>query len=463
MNREPRWGRVMMTKGQGLPETADDRLSAIRMSNERYPQWTTAMVDAIPKLEGEGRKWFQLHDKVADERTIKSAWDRIDSRTKGAARTRGAGADGMTVEKFAMGSEARLKKLAMELKRGTYRASAIRRQYIPKPGSNKKRPPGLPTIRDRVVQEATRGMIEPIFEARFHNASHGFRPGRSTDSACLAMEACLESGKEWVVDADIKGCSDNIPHKVILNLIAERISDGKVLRLIEGMLKAGVLEETALRHPKAGTPQGGVISPLLCNIVLHELDAEFERASIAWVRYADDFVLLCENRKEAEKAVGTARTKLSQLGLCLSDEKTKIVHLDEGFDFLGWHYRGTKRWPRKKSVKALKAKIRPKTRRGRPGSIKSISAELESQLRGWFNYFRNGNSDSDFKAIDGWLRRRLRSILKARRKSHSGISSMLDNIRWPNRYFKDRGLFSQLDNLTAYRKLATSHPTLTGG
>ena len=463
MNRKTRWGRVMTTNGQGLPETADDRLSAIKEDKARYPRWTSAMVDAIPKLEAQGRKWFQLYDKIADAQTLKYAWDRINARTKGAARTRGAGVDAMTVEGFAKESEGKLKKLAKELKSGRYRPSPIRRHYIPKPGSSRKRPLGLPTIRDRVVQEAVRGMIEPIFEARFYKSSHGFRPGRSTDSACLEMEAHLNGGKEWIVDADIKGCFDNIPHKVIVNLIAERISDGKILKLIESMLKAGVMEGAQIRHPITGTPQGGVISPLLCNVVLHELDAELERATIAYVRYADDFVLLCRSREEAEESLDTARGATTKLGLELSDEKTRIAHLDEGFDFLGWNYRGNRRRPRRKSIKALRAKVKAKTRRNRPGGVGSISTELEPQLRGWFNYFRNGDSEWDFASTDGWLRRRLRSILKAHRKGHSGISSLLDNKRWPNSYFKDRGLYSLLDNLVAFRKVEHAPLHLTGG
>lgn len=456
MGKYPAWGRVTKTKGQGLPATAEDRLGAIKADKERYPRWTLAMMEALPALEAQGRKWFQLYDKIADEKTLAAAWERIDKRMAGDARKRGAGPDGVTVEMFAAVSGVELGKLCKELKEDRYKPSPVRRHYIPKPGSGKMRPLGLPTIRDKVVQEATRGIIEPIWEARFLNASHGFRPGRSADSACREMEGHLSNAKVWVVDADIKGCFDNIPHETIIDLIAKRISDGKVIRLIRSMLEAGVMEEMRVRRTDTGTPQGGIISPLLCNIVLHELDAAMQRAGIACVRYADDFVLLCNEREGAEAALETAKAALAAMGLEISREKTRIVHLDEGFDFLGWHYQGKQRWPRASSVKNLKAKIKAKTRRNRPGGIEAIAEELEPLLRGWFNYFRNGNSLNIFAMIDGWLRRRLRSILKKRRKSHSGISSLLDNIRWPIKFFQDKGLFSFIQHLDVFRKMGLS-------
>lgn len=441
-----------------MPKTAEDRLGAIRDDRERYPRWTPPMVEALPRLRGEGRKWFQLYDKIDDERTLEAAWNRINRRTQGDARLRGAGVDGITVEQFAAVAGTQLPALAAALKSGAYRPAPVKRQWIPKPGSRKKRPLGLPTVADRVVQEAARGVIEPVWEEQFLDGSHGFRPGRSTDSACLMMEAHLESGKVWVVDADITGCFDNIEHRAITDLIARHIADGKVLRLVEAMLTAGVMEEMSLKRNSAGTPQGGVISPLLCNIALHELDTRLEAEGIAYVRYADDFVLLCETRQEAERARGIAAQAIAPLGLQLHPEKTRIAHLDDGFDFLGWHYKGRQRWPREKSVKAFRQKAKAKTRRNRPGSIEAVCAELEPLMRGYFNYFRNGNSAATFAQCTGWLRRRLRGILRKRQKGKSGISTRLDHFAWPNGYFEAKGLFDLEVQLVTYRKKLQHSP-----
>jgi RNA-directed DNA polymerase len=416
------------------------------------------MVGALTRMREHGRKWFQLYDKIADEKTLDAAWRAIDKRTQGGARLRGAGVDGVTVADFAANAHTRLPALAAALKSGAYRPEPVRRQWIPKPGGSRKRPLGLPTVADRVAQEAARGMIEPIWEEQFLDASHGFRPGRSTDSACLAMEAHLEQGKVWVVDADITGCFDNISHRALIGLLARRIADGKVLRLIESMLKAGVMEGLLLSRNSAGTPQGGVISPLLCNVALHELDTRLEAEGIAWVRYADDFVLLCETREQAERARKIAALALAPLGLSLSPEKTRIVHLDEGFDFLGWHYKGLQRWPRDKSVKEFRRKAKLKTPRNRPGSIETVCAELEPQLRGFYNYFRNGNSASALGTLTGWLRRRLRSILRKRQCGKSGISTRQDHFEWPNAFFEERGLFDMYAHLVEFREKQLQPP-----
>ena len=461
MDKVPVWGRVEKTKGRRLQMTADDRLGAIRSNPERYPRWTESMVNALASMREQGRKWFQLYDKIADEKTLAAAWHRIDRRTQGEARLRGAGVDGVTVADFAAHANTQLPALAEGLKTGAYRPKPVKRQWIPKPGSNKKRPLGLPTVADRVVQEAARGIIEPIWEEQFLDGSHGFRPGRSTDSACLMMEAHLEQGKVWVVDADITGCFDNIAHRVVTDLIARRIADGKVMRLIESMLTAGVMDGLSLNRNSAGTPQGGVISPLLCNIVLHELDTRLEAEDIAWVRYADDFVLLCETREQAERARDIAAQALTPLGLTLSPEKTRIVHLDEGFDFLGWHYKGLQRWPRDKSVKAFRQKAKAKTRRNRSGSIEAVCAELEPLLRGFFNYFRNGNSTASFNQCIGWLRRRLRSMLRKRQYGKSGISTRQEHFVWPNAYFETKGLFDLHAHLVVFREKQL-HPPIRG-
>jgi len=428
------------------PET----IPSVLRDKTRYPRWTEAMVDALPRLRAEGRKWFQLYDKVADEKTLKSAWERIDARVTGEARSRGAGVDGVTVEMFSRTAGETITALAAALKGGRYQTEPVKRHWIPKPGTGKKRPLGLPTVADRVVQEAARGMIEPIWEEQFLDGSHGFRPGRSTNTACLLLEEYLASGRVWIVDADITGCFDNISHEATAELLYRHIADSKMRGLIKVMLKAGVMEEWTHRRTEAGTPQGGIISPLLCNIVLHEMDTRLENEGIKWVRYADDFVLACKTREQAERAMQAAARALAPLGLQLHPDKTRIVHLEEGFDFLGWHYEGTRRWPRDKTVKSFRGRIAETTRRNRPDAIEKICSELRPFQQGAFNYFRNGNSEYVFSRLDGYIRRRLRSILR-KRKRGGGISKGLDHILWPNAYFSNKGLFSFAEQLHLHR------------
>jgi RNA-directed DNA polymerase len=305
------------------------------------------------------------------------------------------------------------------------------------------------------VQEALRSLIEPIFEIEFLEGSHGFRPNRSTDTACKQLEQWLKVEKVWVVDADITGFFDNIGHERQLEEVNRRIADGKVLKLIRSFLEAGVMEEMKVRYATTGTPQGGIVSPLLANIFLHAMDEELEARRISWVRYADDFLLLCETREEAEAALDAVREILAGMGLALSPEKTRVRHLDEGFDFAGWHYQGQRRWPRAKSVKALRTKLREKTRRARPGSMTQICAELGPILRGWFNYFRNGNSGPTFGDLSSWVRRRLRSILHRRHKGR-GIGRASLHLRWPNGLFAAWGLYDLETALQSYRKAGHS-------
>jgi RNA-directed DNA polymerase len=386
-----------------------------------------------------------------DRRQLQAAWDRINERVKGEARTQGAGVDGVTVEAFAKRAAEEVDRLAAELKTGTYRPRPVKRHYIPKPGTTKKRPLGLPSMRDKVVQEALRSLIEPIFEIEFLDGSHGFRPGRSTDTACQRLEQYLLAGKVWIVDADITGFFDNLDQERLLAEVNRRIADGKVLKLIRSFLEAGVMEEMKVRHTTTGTPQGGIVSPLLANIYLHALDEELQARQISWVRYADDFLLLCETREEAEAALEAVRGILQGVKLELAPEKTHIRHLDEGFDFLGWHYKGQRRWPRDKSVKGLRIKLREKTRRLRPGSMEQICAEVSPMLRGWCNYYRDGNSGNTFGDIASWVRRRLRSILHRRHKG-KGIGKTNLNWRWPTTFFRDRGLFDPEAALQSYRR-----------
>jgi RNA-directed DNA polymerase len=443
------WGRVEApTTKTGLEKPKD----VFSRNAAGYPMWTEAMKAAIGVLRQAGRKWYSLYDKMIAPASLKAAWDRINRRVSGKKRQQGAGVDGVTVAKFADHAEAELRKLGEQLSTDRYCPSPVRRHYIPKPGSTTLRPLGLPTVRDRVVQEACRSMIEPIFEAEFLDNSHGFRPERSVETACVQVEQNLLAGRVWVVDLDIEKCYDSIPHEPLVDRVARRISDGKVLELIRSFLKSGVMEEMNVRYEATGTPQGGIISPVLANIFLHDLDVAMEARGMAWVRYADDVVVLCQSREEAEQALEWIREILNGLGLKLSPDKTRIVHLDEGFDYLGWHYQGKQRWPRTKSVDKLRHRMRGLTRRHRPGSLQSICAELAPIQQGWFTFFRQGNSHGTFQTLDEWLRRRLRSLLR-RRTKRRGISRRgRDHQRWPNAYFVQHGFFSLLDHLEQYRR-----------
>lgn len=460
MRPKKAWGRVTSatTKtGLGKPKDVFSRKPT------GYPMWTEAMKAAIGLLRQAGRKWYSLYDKVIAPANLEAAWDRINRRVTGKKRHQGAGVDGITVAKFANRACEQLRKLGEQLGAGRYCPSPVRRQYIPKPGSSKLRPLGLPTVRDRVVQEACRSLIEPIFEAEFLDNSHGFRPDRSIETACLQVEQYLSEGKVWVVDVDIEKCYDSIPHEPLIDRVAHRISDGKVLDLIRRCLKSGVMEEMNIRHETTGTPQGGIISPLLANIFLHDLDQAMEACGVAWVRYADDVVALCQSRQEAEQVLESIRQVVEELGLRLSPEKTRIVHLEEGFDYLGWHYQGQQRWPRKKSVDKLRHRIRALTRRNRPGSLPMICAELALIQRGWFNFFRNGNSQKTVEKLDKWLRRRLRSLLRRRTKRRGISRGGCDHQRWPNSYFAQHGFFSMLDHLVHYRRAADLPVLLPSG
>ena len=450
MEGYPKWGRVPKTKQQALPFEAKDRCGGIRKWS-RHPAWTPAMRAALSRIRKGSGKWHTLIGRMYDPRLIEAAWQRLDRRTSGPKRCRGAGVDGVTVEQFSRRAEGEIPRLAQELRSGSYRPRPVRRHEIPKPGSRKKRPLGIPCVRDKVAQEALRSLIEPVFEAEFLEGSHGFRPERSTETACRHLEAYLEAGFHWVVDADVRNCFGEIDHGKQLESVNARIADGKVLKLIRSFLKSGVMEEMVYRETVSGTPQGGVISPLLCNIFLHHLDLRCEEKGLGWVRYADDFLLLCRTREEAEAALQWVTGVLTEMGLSLSPEKTCVTCLQDGFDFLGWHYKGDQRWPRTKSEKALRIRLREKTRRLRPGSMEQICAEVSLTLRGWYTHFRDGNSLSTFSKLEKWLRRRLRAILHRRRK-RKGMGSLGLNFRWPNARFRSWGLFEPSVELRRYRQ-----------
>ncbi len=400
--------------------------------------WTERMLEALERGV-KGGKWFALIDKVYDPRHLRSAFGAV-------AGNEGApGSDGETIAQFEKRLEEGIEALAAELRARRYRPLPVRRVWIDKLGSKDKRPLGIPAVRDRVVQTALRWVVEPIFEREFAPQSYGFRPGRGCKDALRRVAHLLREGYTQVVDADIKGYFDSIPHARLLELVGERVSDGGVLALVESFLKQGVLTELKAWEPtEEGTPQGAVISPLLANLYLHPLDLLMQAAGVEMVRYADDFVLLCRSREQAATALAQVQQWIQEQGLQLHPEKTRLVDMTEpkaGFDFLGYHFHhGGQRWPRKKSVQKLKAKLRPQTKRSHGESLRQIITKLNPRLRGWYGYFRHAVASS-LREIDGWVRGRLRAILR-KRAGLRGRSRGRDHQRWQNAYFARHGLFS---------------------
>jgi len=390
-------------------------------------------------------KWFALWDKVWMEANLLNAYYAV-WRNDGAP-----GVDGQTVKQFDRQQSEQLAKLQRELRTGSYKAQPARRVWIPKPGSQEQRPLGIPSVRDRVVQTALRNVLEPIFEQDFAETSYGFRPGRGCQQAVARVEALLGAGHIWCVDADLKSYFDTIPQDRLMALIKERIVDGKVLALLEQYLKAGVLEELKEWQPtEEGTPQGAVISPLLANLYLNPLDHAMAKLGWEMVRYADDFVVLCHSQAEAKAILEYLRQWTSGAGLTLHPLKTRVVNANvEGFDFLGWTFRGSKKWPRKKSLQKLRDKLRPLTRRTNGLSLGAIVAKANPILRGWRGYFKESHP-TGLSGPDGWIRRRLRAMLRKREKRPGYGLSKADSQKWPNRWFAAQGLYSLLHGTCTY-------------
>ena len=296
-------------------------------------------------------------------------------------------------------------------------------------------------MRDRVAQTALLAVLEPIFDATFSPFSYGFRHGRGCHHALERVEQLLNEGGVYVVDADLKSYFDTIPKPRLMTRIREKVSDSRVLRMVEMFLEQGVMDGLREWVPESGTPQGAVISPLLANIYLNPLDHLVADAGLAMVRYADDFVILCKTREEAERALALVQQWVVDNELTLHPTKTRIVDArTEGFDFLGYHFCGKLRLPREKSLKKFKDAVREKTKRTNGCSLPFACARLSSQLRGWFTYFRHGHW-SLFRDLDGWIRGRLRSILRKRQKQR-GRGCGRDHQRWPNAFFDKHGLYS---------------------
>jgi RNA-directed DNA polymerase len=399
--------------------------------------WTERMLTRLTSGESVNRVWFSLMDKIYAVANLQSAFGKV-WRNGGSA-----GADGQTVAHLARNAEAELARLHEQLREGIYRPQPVRRAWIDKPGSKEQRPLGIPAVRDRIVQGALRHVLEPIFETDFAEHSYGFRPGRGAKDALRRVDRLLKTGHVWVVDADLKSYFDTIPHDRMLALVKTRVADGRVLALVERFLRAGVMEELKGWQPtERGTPQGGVISPLLANLYLDPFDHQMERAGWELVRYADDFVILCHSQAEAQAALGQVQAWMEEAGLTLHPSKTRIVNAAQpgGFDFLGYHFERGMKWPRKKSLMKLRERVRAKTLRVGGRSLKYIVADVNRTLRGWYGYFQHSKANT-FGTVDGYVRRRLRSLLEKRRgRTRQGLGAAQQ--RWPNEWFARRGLLS---------------------
>jgi RNA-directed DNA polymerase len=397
--------------------------------------WTPRMLSALEQGV-KGGKWFSLIDKVYATANLAQAYNRV------AANGGAAGVDHQTVQMYERQLSANQEKLATQLQDGSYRPQAVRRVWIDKPGSKEKRPLGIPTVRDRVAQTALRNVLEPIFERDFAAQSYGFRPQRSTKQALRKVDALLKAGYTQVVDADLKNHFDTIPHQPLLKRVEEKVSDGRVLKLLATYLEQGVMEGLASWTPETGTPQGAVISPLLSNIYLDPLDHLLAAQGIEMVRYADDFVILCHTETEARQALSCVQAWTLSKGLSLHPEKTRIVDATKagGFDFLGYHFERGYKWPRAKSIKKMRATIRRKTRRLNGQALSTIIEDVNQTMQGWFEYFKHSHK-TEFTQQDSWIRMRLRSILR-KRHGLTGRGRGADHQRWPNAYFATHGLFS---------------------
>lgn len=463
-------GRKVEPSSEGLGEAKSSGVSATSMQGEEdlwqrckaeRGVWSEKMLMALERGV-KGTVWFSLIDKVYGERTLELAWERVKSNA-GAC-----GVDGMSVGHFAKDSKSRLLAVNKRIREGTYEPKPVKRVHIPKLGSSELRPLGIPTVEDRIVQTALRMAIEPIFEREFAEHSYGFRPGRGCKDALRRVNELLEKGLVHVVDVDIKGYFDNIPHEGLMKLVRERIADGRVLKMIEAFLKQGAMEmgEMEAEEREKGTPQGGVISPLLANIYLDPLDKKMAQAGHEMVRYADDMVILCPSAEAAAQVLGELQEWAAQAALTLHPEKTKIVDMGQPkahFDFLGYRFwRGKtsgkiRRFIRPKSEKKFQEGIKPYTKRTNGHSLRVIIEGLKPKLQGFYGYFKHASAEA-LRQIDGWVRGRLRSILR-KRAGLKGRGRGRDHQRWNNHYFTEQGYFSleatRSEEIISLRKAVT--------
>jgi len=406
-------------------------------------RWQTKQGSNLSK-----RKWYSLYDKVYSLPNLERAWEKVRSK-KGAG-----GIDWQTIASFERKKEQELLELQRLLREKRYRPHALRRVYIPK-ANGEQRPLGIPTIRDRVVQQALLNILEPIFEPLFHEHSYGFRPQRDTHQAIEQVRKALGEGREWIVDVDIRKYFDTVNHELLLDAVNEEISDGSVLRLLRMFLESGVLENGVRMETEEGTPQGGVMSPLLANIYLNRFDWEMAKAGYEVIRYADDFVVLCASQDEAQQAYEAVKNIIEgQLHLQLHPEKTRIVQHNEGtFDFVGFLVHRRYLWPRIKSLDKFTDRVRILTRRQQPKNVQEVIRDLNYALRGFGNYFRVADVKGLFGELDGWIRMRLRCFMEKKKAVKH------QNYRISNNLLASLGLVS-LSNLKAEYLLlpATGQP-----
>jgi RNA-directed DNA polymerase len=420
----------------GVPQAKQGREVPQKWQWTEASVWTERMLDTLERGI-KGGKWYSLMDKVWKMENLQSAMEQVN-RNGGAA-----GVDGQRCPDYLRRSPERLPRLQQMLQQGQYQPKPVKRVWIPKLGSKELRPLGIPTVEVRVVQTALRNVIEPIFENIFAEHSYGFRPGRGAKDALRRVDQMLKTGRNWVVDADLKGYFDSIPQDKLMRAVEEHIADGAVLGLIESFLKQGVMESGKDWQPtEAGTPQGAVISPLLANIYLNPLDHLMAKGGKEMVRYADDFVILCQSQEEAIETLEKLKEWVKAAGLALHPVKTRIVDANArgGFDFLGYHFERGHRWPREKSLQKFRETIRQKTSRLRPGAMSDIVEQTNRTLRGWFEYFKHSLANV-MEREDKRIRRRLRAILRHRHRRKQR-DHRPRHQRWPNAYFAELGLFS---------------------
>ena len=363
----------------------------------------------------QAHKAHSLIGQVYDPRNLARAWERV-KQNKGAG-----GVDGVTVARFEEKRDFYLDLLHQRLKDGSYRPRPVRRVEIDKPGSTTKRALGIPTVMDRVCQQAMVQILEPIFEPTFCDESFGFRPGRSTHMAMRRIWRQLKAGNSWVVDADIADFFGTLSHSTLVDLVAKRVADGKVLRLLWQFLEAGVLRDGQVEPTLTGVPQGGVASPLLSNVYLHVFDEKMAEAGLALTRFADDWVITCKTRRDAERALTSARAVLEgELGLRVHPDKTRIVYVAQGFEFLGYKIKQGERrlryrqagpdlyaYPRDRTIERFKNRVRQITTRRNPKKLGGLLDELNPVIRGWGNYYRRAHVRRLFHRLDGWILRRI--------------------------------------------------------
>jgi group II intron reverse transcriptase/maturase len=398
------------------------------------------------------RTFGVLYDKVCDFAVLYEAWLRVS------ANGGVAGVDGRSIEQIReSGVVEFLKELQQELREERYRPEKIRRTYIPKP-DGRQRPLGIPTIKDRVAQMAVKLVIEPLFEADFLDCSHGFRPRRSAHRAVREIERAWRVGLRWVVDVDLQSYFDTIPHGRLLQLVRRRVHDPRIMGLIRSWLKAGVLEAGTTNYPEAGTPQGGVLSPLLANIYLHEVDRRWQRQGprVQLVRYADDMVLLCVNGADARREHAQLQAVMESMGLRLNAAKTRVVAVREGFDFVGFSFRRGQYWrdgkqrealikvPRARAIKSAMANIKQAVKAVPLGEAVPVAVQtVNRRLRGWVNYFRISNARATVKRLVWHSTRQLRLFL---RRGYQRKGSQYSQ-RWPDAYFHDHLGLYRVDEL----------------